>query len=244
MDPEELQHDPTKQDQTDDGQGLAGSTQGKARGRPRKATAPGHGFALPAKPEVSQEQKQDGRKFIVIPFRVYQDKQMSRQALRILVMLAAHANRNGFLWCGMQRIADDLGVTQEAVSQQVSWLKQAGYIEETAKPYYGGPTARTATLRIIFDPSMSAEDVIARDSRADERVMPNIREANEAITSANGEVVDSGRSRSSPADTAAGLIAEVLARYRSEGLTPPTGHALEREAAMLASMRVRQGLSL
>jgi biotin operon repressor len=178
----------------------------------------------------------------VLPFRVYHDREMSRQALRVLVMLAAHANRNGFLWCGEQKIADDLGVTQEAVSQQILWLKKAGYIEQTAKPYYSGPTARTATLRVVFDPTMSAEDVLARDSRDEGRLLPNIQETNGAITSSNGKVVD--RSRVELESTAAALIGEVLERYRGEGLTPPTGHALEREAAMLASMRARQGLSL
>jgi len=168
---------------------------------------------------------------------------MSRQALRVLVMLAAHANRNGFLWCGEQKIADDLGVTQEAVSQQILWLKKAGYIEQTAKPYYSGPTARTATLRIVFDPTMSAEDVLARDSRDEGRLLSNIQESNGAITSANGKVVD--RSRVEVLEsTAAALIGDVLERYRGEGLKPPTGHALEREAAMLASMRARQVLSL
>lgn len=238
MDPANLPDDKTQQAPPADSPG-----QTRRPGRPRKhppaAAARSHGFDLPARPEVGQTEKEDARKFIVLPFRVYHDREMSRQALRVLVMLAAHANRNGFLWCGEQKIADDLGVTQEAVSQQILWLKKAGYIEQTAKHYYGGPTARTATLRIVFDPTMSAEDVLARDSRDEGRLLSNIQETNGAITSSNQKVVD--RSKVEVLEsTAAALIGEVLERYRGEGLRPPTGHALEREAAMLASLRARQ----
>jgi biotin operon repressor len=247
MDPENIPNDKAQQSQAADSAGLAGSTPSKARGRPRKQAAGSDGFHLPARPEVEQTEKQDGRKFIVLPFRVYHDKEITRQALRVLVMLAAHANRNGFLWCGMQRIADDLGVTQEAVSQQVVKLKQAGYIEETAKPYYGGPTARTATLRIIYDPTMSAEDVISRDSRSDD-LLPNIQESNEAITSLNDKVVDSVEARQpTKADLQRllpSLIAEVQARYRSEGLPVPVGDRLAREVADLTSAKQRSGTLL
>jgi len=248
MDSQDIPNDKAQQASPADSAGLAGGAQAKTRGRPRKQATVSDGFHLPARPEVAQTEKQDGRNFIVLPFRVYHDKEITRQALRVLVMLAAHANRNGFLWCGMQRIADDLGVTQEAVSQQVVKLKQSGYIEETAKPYYGGPTARTATLRIIYDPTMSAEDVISRDSRSDD-LLPNIQESNGSITSLNDKVVDCRQEPRSATKQdlerlLPALIAEVQARYRSEGLPAPTGDRLAREVADLTSAKQRSGTLL
>ncbi|HSG19642.1 MAG TPA: hypothetical protein VLA31_02640 [Burkholderiaceae bacterium] len=257
MDSQDLPDNETKQAPPADGQGLAGRPAAKPRGRPRKQAQGSdgstvEGFKIPVRPDVKEQEKPDGRKFIVLPFRVYHDKQMTRQALRVLVMLAAHANRNGFLWCGVQRIADDLGITQEAVSQQVSALKQAGYIEETAKPYYGGPTARTATLRIVYDQTMSAEDVLSRDSDHDGEkwgqvgLMPNIQESDRVITSLNLQVVNEVRSGREPTKAdlerlLPSLIAEVQARYRSEGLPIPVGDRLAREVADLTSAKQRSG---
>jgi len=246
MDPDELQHHPTKQDQAGDSQG-----QTRKPGRPRKQALPGtagsHGFTLPAKPEVTEREKTDPRKFAVIPIRAITDKTISPAAFRTLALIASYANRNGFTWVSQQTLATVSGITQQAISLHIVALKDAGLIEETAKAYWGGgPTARCSTMRVIFDPTMSAEDVIAKTGSAqqEEPLVTNTSAGLVESTSSRIEVVDSGRARPRPADTAAGLIAEVLARYRSEGLTPPTGHALEREAAMLASMRVRQGLSL
>lgn len=262
MDPTNVPDNTAQQASPADGAGLARGPTAKPRGRPRKQIAGSdgstvEGFKIPAKPAVTEQEKPDGRKFIVLPFRVYHDKQMTRQALRVLVMLAAHANRNGFLWCGVQRIADDLGITQEAVSQQVSALKQAGYIEETSKPYYGGPTARTATLRIVYDQTMSAEDVLSRDSDHDGEkwgqvgLMPNIQESDRVITSLNRQVVNGVSSKACSDDIQPtkqdlerllpSLIAEVQARYRSEGLPVPVGDRLAREVADLTSAKQRSG---
>ena len=89
---------------------------------------------------------------------------------------------------------------------------------------------------------MNDDDVLARAGSA-EQVEPISRQELGPGTSSNQKVVDRSRVEVLKS-TAAALIGEVLERYRGEGLTPPTGHALEREAAMLASMRARQGLSL
>ena len=206
-------------------------------------------LTVPARPPLQEYTPEDGRKFAVLPARAITDANVTRQALRILALICLHANRNGFTWIGIQKMADLMGCTTAAIGKQMMELKALGYVEETSAPYYGGPTARTATIRVIYDPTMSAEDVLSRDSGRDEdrwgqaEVRSNIQETNGAITSLNGKVVDRSRVEALES-TAAALIGEVLERYRGEGLTPPTGHALEREAAMLASMRARQGLSL
>lgn len=217
-----------KQGKAEDHQGLPA----KPRGRPRKA-APGQtagsdapavaSFSIPARPEVEAQEKQDGRKFIVLPFRLYNDRTISKAALRVLVTLAAHANRNGFTWCGVQRIADELGITQQAVSVQMVALKELGYIEETSAHYYGGPTARTATVRIIYDASMTAEDVIARNSG---RFVTNTEGMMGVEASLDVEVVK-------PVQDLTPAELTIVSRYRAEGLEPPTGARLAAEAAQI-----------
>lgn len=241
--PEDLSSKAQEQGQAGSSARASGMDQAKKRGRPRKETAGGNGFALPSKPEVNHE-KSDARKFIVLPFRVYHDKRLHRQALRVLVMLAAHANRNGFTWVGIQKLAEDEGVTFQAISNQLVKLKELGYVEETSAPYYGGPTARTATIRIIYDPTMSAEDVLSRDSDRDGDkwgqvgMESNIQGSDGEITSLNDKVVN----KPSKADLEAQrdqLTTEVLARYRREGLEPPGKWRLAEEVAALASLKAR-----
>jgi hypothetical protein len=244
MDSQDIPNDPKKQASPSDSPG-----QTRRPGRPRKhapaAAAPGNGFDLPARPEVAEQAKTDPRKFAVIPIRAIRDKAITPTAFRVLALVASYANRNGFTWVSQETLAADMGITPQAISLHIVALKAAGLIEETAKAYWGGPTARCSTMRVIFDPTLTADDVIARAGSAEQEaevLAPNIQKGHGAITSSNGKVVD--RSRVELESTAAALIGEVLERYRGEGLTPPTGHALEREAAMLASMRARQGLSL
>lgn len=151
-------------------------------------------------------------------------------------------------------MADLMGCTTAAIGKQMMELKALGYVEEVAAHYYGGPTARTATIRVVYDPSMNAEDVLSRDSDRDGdkwgqiEVRSNIQESNESITSSNRKVVDGQEARQpSKADLQRllpSLIAEVQARYRSEGLPVPIGDRLAREVADLTSAKQRSGTLL
>lgn len=212
-------------------------------------------LTIPGRPPVQEYTPEDGRKFAVLPARAITDHRVTRQALRVLAVICLHANRNGFTWIGIQKMADLMGCTTAAIGQQMMDLKALGYVEETSAPYYGGPSARTATIRVIYDPTMSAEDVLARDSDRDGEkwgqvgLRSNIQESNGVITSLNDEVVNSRQA--SPQPTKAdlerllpSLIAEVQARYRSEGLPVPTGDRLAREVADLTSAKQRSGTLL
>lgn len=201
------------------------------------------GFTVPARPEVAQENP-DKRTFTVIPFRaIHAD--ISSGAFRTLAQIASYSNKNGFTWVGLQRLANEKGVTIQAISKHVQELKQAGIIEETTRAYWKGPTPRTSTMRIIFDPSMSDEDVISRAGSA-EQVDAISREVLVEPTSFEAEVVNkpavptkSDLERLRPA-----LIHEVQERYRREGLPVPIGDRLAREVADLASIKARSGTLL
>jgi len=244
--PENVSSKAQEQREAGSGQGTSGVDKAKKRGRPRKETQGSNGFALPAKPEVNQSEKPDPRKFAVIPIRAITDKNLTAAEFRILALVASYANRNGFTWVGQDTLAAAMGVTHQAISKHIQALIQAGMIEETAKAYWSGPTARTSTLRVIFDPTMTDEDVISRSGSADQgelvdstrTVASNIRESNGEITSFNHEVVN----KPSKADLEAQrdqLTTEVLARYRREGLEPPGKWRLAEEVAALASLKAR-----
>jgi len=251
MDPQDIPDDTTKQETPADSQGLAGSTQSKARGRPRKQAAASHGFAVPTRPEVEQADKQDPRKFAVVPIRAITDKSITPHQFRTLALIASYANRNGFTWVGQHTLAAAAGITQQAMSLHILALKQAGLIEETAKAYWGGgPTARCSTMRVVFDPSMSTDDVIAKTGSAEQEdgLVANTPRVLVESTSFGSEVVDSDEARQpTKADLQRllpSLIAEVQARYRSEGLPVPVGDRLAREVADLTSAKQRSGTLL
>lgn len=259
MDSQELPGAQKKQGQTADGPGLAGKPRGRPRKEPRPEAAGGHekhvakkpSLTIPARPPVQEYTPEDGRKFAVLPAKAVIDHRVTRQAFRVLALICLHANRNGFTWIGIQKMADLMGCTTAAIGKQMMELKDLGYVEETSAPYYGGPNARTATIRVVYDPTLSAEDVLARDSRGDEdkwgqvEVRPNIQNGNGAITSLNDEVVNSRQpSKADLERLRPALVAEVLARYRTEGLPDPGRDRLEREVAELASIKARSGTLL
>lgn len=271
MDSQELPSIPTFKEQASADQGVVGAAPKNKGGRPRKQAAPSHaaameGFTVPARPEVKQESKQDPRKFAVLPIRAITDKNVSRQAFRVLAAVCSYANRNGFTWVSQDTLAADLGITQQSLSQQIVALKQSGYIEETAKAYWGkGPTARCSTMRVVFDPTMSADDVIARagsaeqDNVSEHLLTKDGREVSEdsqtvsnnsgklvGSTSLEAEVVNRKQepTRSDLERLRPALIHEVQERYRREGLPVPIGDRLAREVADLASIKARSGTLL
>lgn len=268
MDSQDIPSIPTFKEQAGAGQGVVGPGQKNKGGRPRKQAPTGDvgavaGFSVPKRPEVKQEAKQDPRKFAVLPISVITDKRITPSALRILALVASYANRNGFTWVAQETLAERMGITNQAISLHIVALKKAGYLEETAKAYWSGPTARCSTLRVIYDPTLTTEDVIAKTGSADQTDVSehlltkdgreevsehslalgsNIQNGHGAITSSNDEVVN--RKEPTKADLQRllpSLIAEVQARYRTEGLPVPTGDRLAREVSDLASIKARSG---
>lgn len=211
----------------------------RTRGRPRKAApeqttgsdAPAvASFSIPARPEVEEAAPQNRSVFVVIPYRAIHSG-ITSGAFRTLAQIASYANKNGFTWVSQQRLAREKGVSIQAISKHVLELKAAGLIEETAKAFWGGPTPRSSTMRIIFDPTMSAEDVIARDSGREDKwgqveVEPISRTGMGDETSSRGEAVK-------PVLDLTPAELTIVSRYRAEGLEPPTGARLAAEAAQI-----------
>jgi predicted transcriptional regulator len=95
---------------------------------------------------------------------------------RTLAILCSYCNRAGLTWVGQIRLAKDMGVSQQAIGKQLLKLQKAGYVEVVRKSFRA---ERATTLRVIFDPSVTAEDAIAMTSNKEDTRPPAIREEQE-----------------------------------------------------------------
>ena len=129
-------------------------------------------FKLPKrKPKVVEKQAPpDQRKFAVVPMAALTDEKLHHLAIRVLALVCSYANRAGITWVGQQRIADHLGISKQAVNKAIRELKAAGYLEVMSKGFRG---ERADTLRIIYDPSIKAEDAIAITSAEEDTRPPH-----------------------------------------------------------------------
>ena len=134
-------------------------------------------FTLPKKPRVKQkEAPPDQRKLAVIPIRAGTDERLHGATLRCLIVLCSYCNRAGLTWVSQKKLAEDMKVSQQAVSKQLRLLIQHGYVEITRKGFKG---ERSNTLRVIFDQSLTAEDAMALTSSIEDTRPPIIKQEQE-----------------------------------------------------------------
>lgn len=130
-------------------------------------------FELPKKPRLKlQEPLPDQRKIVVLPFKAVFDKELGAAGVAVLAGLCAFCNRAGITWVSQRRLAGDLGISQPAISRQISKLKKLGYIEVLRKGY---AKARNETVRVIFDPTITAEEAIAMVSNVEDARPPGLK---------------------------------------------------------------------
>ena len=131
-------------------------------------------FQLPKRPKVREKDAPpDQRKVCVLPFRAVFDQNLTHGALQVLAAVCAYCNRAGITWVSQTRLAKELGISQQAVAKQFKQLRDNGYLETIRKGFKG---ERTDTLRVIFDPSIKAEDAIAITSAIEDTRPPVIKE--------------------------------------------------------------------
>ncbi len=131
-------------------------------------------FKLPRQPRVREKDAPpDQRKVAVLPFRAVFDQNLTHGALQVLAAVCAYCNRAGITWVSQTRLAKELGISQQAVAKQFKQLRDNGYLETIRKGFKG---ERTDTLRVIFDPSIKAEDAIAITSAQEDTRPPAIKE--------------------------------------------------------------------
>lgn len=131
-------------------------------------------FALPKKPRIKEKDAPpDQRKVAVLPFKAVFDERLTAGALQVLAAVCAYCNRAGITWVSQARLASELKITRQAVTNQLAKLRAAGYVEIMKKGY---PGQRCNTLRVIYDPSVDAETAMAITSRYEDNRPPAIKE--------------------------------------------------------------------
>lgn len=116
-------------------------------------------FNLPQPPKIKlKPAPPDQRQIAVLPLRAIQDKTLNHAAVRVLALVCSYANRAGITWVGQARLASDIGVSFRAISRQINILKKKKYIEILVK---GGKLSHTATMRVIYNPTIGVDDAIA-----------------------------------------------------------------------------------
>lgn len=90
-------------------------------------------------------------RFIVLPARILVDDRFSSMThLRVLMVLGAHTDKNGWAWPSRRLIGDCVGVSVTRVSQCIGDLKEWGYIE--VHPQTREDRSQTSNLyRVLFD---------------------------------------------------------------------------------------------
>lgn len=134
-------------------------------------------FALPKKPRIKEKDAPpDQRKVAVLPIKAVFDDRLTAGAIQVLAAVCAYCNRAGITWVSQARLAKELKITRQAVTNQLAKLRAAGYVEIMKKGY---PGQRCNTLRVIFDPTVDAETAMSVTSRYEDTRPPAIREEQE-----------------------------------------------------------------
>ena len=98
--------------------------------------------------------------------------------MRALQIICSYANKAGLLWASQERMAKDINLTKNGFNFHVRKLKKLGYIKTEHRGWRG---ERADTLRIVFDPGQTIEDVLATVNDPD-TVPPELRDRTTTYT--------------------------------------------------------------
>lgn len=131
-------------------------------------------FELPKKPKIREKDAPpDQRSLAVIPLKALTDQQLTDGAIRVLGVVCSYCNRAGITWVSQARIAKDLNVSRQAVTNQLMQLRKAGYVEIVKKGWRG---ERNNTLRVIFDKTVDTDTAISITSAQENTRPPSMQD--------------------------------------------------------------------
>lgn len=129
-------------------------------------------FVLPKKPKVKQQQPPpDQRRLAVLPIRAGKDQRLHGGTLRTLIVLCSYCNRAGLTWVSQAKLAQDLGVTRQAIGKQLALLVKLEYVQIVKKGFRG---VYSNTLRVIYDDSVDTDTAIAITSAQEDNRPPTM----------------------------------------------------------------------
>ena len=118
---------------------------------------------------LKPEPHKDGRHFVVLPYRVLKDRNMSIQRLRVLIAVCSYARRDGMAWPGVKRLAADCGLNPATITHHLTKLTQQGYLQTVSDKYWPGDRAKAR--QVIYDPTQIPDsDKVTIETEPDQSV--------------------------------------------------------------------------
>jgi len=116
------------------------------------------GFVLPDKPVIERAEREDARKFCVVPLRAFREKRLSLSQLRILGIYASYCNNAGMSFVSCTALGRDYGCSKSYMALMLQKIEKVGYIVRVKKQ--GVPGIRGCVRRMVYDVSIKTEDAI------------------------------------------------------------------------------------
>ncbi len=113
-------------------------------------------YHIPEPIKLKVVKNEDLRKFCVVPLKAFLNRKVTGENLRVLAVLASYCNKGGYSFVSLQRIADDLGCTQQNISKHLKRLEKAGIISSVQNSW---PALKGNTRRIIYDDKIKDDDL-------------------------------------------------------------------------------------
>jgi biotin operon repressor len=88
------------------------------------------------------------RQFFIAPIRALSDMRLSDNSFRILCLVCSYCNKEGITWVSQKSLSQDMGVSRQAITKQITNLRNLGYIQIIKK---GFRSTHSNTLKVIFD---------------------------------------------------------------------------------------------
>lgn len=101
---------------------------------------------------IRKELIPDARALSIVPIRAFKDKTLTAGQFRALGIMCTYTNKAGFLWAGLQRMGQDLGISGQAMQVYAKALEAKGYVRTVYKGFKG---ERANTRQIIYNPGIS-----------------------------------------------------------------------------------------
>ena len=112
------------------------------------------------------------RQFFIAPIRALSDMRLSDNSFRILCLVCSYCNKQGITWVSQKSLSEDMGVSRQAITKQITNLRNLGYIVIIKK---GFRSTHSNTLKVIFDETQPNVDQLEVDEeRLDVEAQKNV----------------------------------------------------------------------
>lgn len=112
------------------------------------------------------------RQFVISPIRALTDKRLTPYAHQILCLVCSYCNKEGITWISQKSLSEDMGVSRQAITKQITNLRNLGYIVIIKK---GFRSTHSNTLKVIFDETQPNVDQLeVHDEEIDVEAQKNV----------------------------------------------------------------------